>query len=310
MGPSSIEFELGTNISKSQNRICIFTPTYNRAYCLRNLYESLVAQTSSDFNWLIVDDGSTDATEPLVRDLIKGSTFPITYIKQSNGGKQRAHNTGVENCESDLFFCVDSDDTLVPDAIESILRTWDAFKIDGTIAGIIALQGPERDRPHYNEMPSNTPTTTMWDLYYKFGHKGDTAHIYRTEVLRNFPFDVEPDEKFIAETYVYHQIDQSYQLATLNKVVTIQEYLPDGYSKNVRAITRKNPKGYRKLKRMYIEYSSTPGARIESTILYMVGCMLCGDTIGGIKNAPSKLQAALAALPAWLLCKTEFRERS
>lgn len=300
---------LKATILNSQNRICIFTPTYNRAYCLRNLYESLRKQTSNDFNWLIVDDGSTDDTETLVEEFIDAGAFPITYIKQSNGGKQRAHNTGVDNCSSELFFCVDSDDTLVPDAVESILETWSKFRNDEKIAGVIALQGPEQGKPHYNEMPRNTPLTTMWDLYYKFGHKGDTAHIYRTDTLREYPFDVEPDEKFIAETYVYHQIDQSYQLATLNKVVTIQEYLPDGYSKNVRAVTRKNPKGYRKLKRMYIEYSSTPRTRIENTILYMVGCMLCGDTLGGVKDAPSKLQAILAIAPAWFLCKTEFRER-
>ena len=296
-------------LSDRFNDICVFTPTYNRAYCLDKLFASLCDQTAENFNWLIVDDGSTDDTEALVEDFKKVSPFPITYLKQANGGKQRAHNVAVEHCSSELFFCVDSDDQLVCDALASIWETWDDVRSSSDYAGVIALQGPGENTPHYGRMPKGLRTTTMWDLYYKHGHRGDTAHIYKTSVLRDYPFEVEDGEKFIAETYVYHQIDQRYKLAVLDKVVTIQEYLSDGYSKNVRQVTRSNPKGYRKLKRMYILYADTPRAYIESTILYMVGCLLCGDTKGGIKDAPNKVGAVLALLPAWILTKTEFRER-
>ena len=51
--------------------IAVFTPTYNRAYCLQELYESLVKQTSQDFEWLIIDDGSTDTTKALVFEWLK-----------------------------------------------------------------------------------------------------------------------------------------------------------------------------------------------------------------------------------------------
>ena len=97
--------------------VCVFTPTFNRAYILPKLYESLVAQTSRDFSWLIVDDGSTDNTAELVHGWQAEGLVPITYIYQENGGKQRATNTGMSHCTDELFFVVDSDDHLVPSEI-------------------------------------------------------------------------------------------------------------------------------------------------------------------------------------------------
>ena len=134
------------------------------------------------------------------------------------------------------------------------------------------------------------------------------ARIYRSNVLKQYPFVLKPGEHFVAETFVYHQINQQYTLATLNKMVTVRHYLEDGYSKNIRAVTRANPKGYRKLKRMSISYSDTPKAYVENTILYMVGCILCGETVQGIKGAPSKLMALIVLPIAGLLVAAEFRD--
>ena len=97
--------------------LAVFTPTYNRAYIIGKLYKSLLAQTSEDFCWIVVDDGSSDNTEQLIASFISEDRIPIRYIKQENGGKQRAHNTGVDACDNELFFCVDSDDALVPTAV-------------------------------------------------------------------------------------------------------------------------------------------------------------------------------------------------
>lgn len=290
--------------------ICIFTPTYNRAYCLRNLFDSLCRQNASNFNWLIVDDGSTDDTEDLVNNLIQESSFPITYIKQENGGKQRAHNKGVSNSNSELFICVDSDDRLVDGALRDIWNCWQKYRSNDHVAGIIALQGPKENVPHGTQMPDNVELTTMWELYYKYKHKGDTVHIYRTDVLSRYPFEVEDGEKFIAETYVYHQIDQDYCLAILPKVLLISEYLDDGYTKNVRKITRENPKGYRKLKRLFITYSHTPKLIVRNTLLYMVGCILSSSVIDGIKDAPNKMIAILVLPASYLLCEIVYRERN
>lgn len=287
----------------------VFTPTYNRGYIIGKLYESLLAQTCQDFCWMVVDDGSTDGTRDLIQSFKDEGKLDIIYLWQENGGKQRAHNRGVEACDTELFFCVDSDDTLVPTAVEDLLSLWAKRRDDPRVAGIIAMRGCSETEPLGTWFPKGIETTTMWDLYYKHHHKGDTALVYRTDVLRAYPYDVAPGEKFIAETYVYHKIDQRYQLAVLHKVVWICEYLPDGYTAHVRQITRENPLGYMRLKRDYIDYSDTFLIKAQSTVLYLVGAYFAGRFWSAYRDLPNRLMATLAVPVALLLAKTEYREK-
>ena len=291
-----------------ESDLCIFTPTYNRAYCLEDLFNSLCHQHSSRFIWLIVDDGSTDNTEELVKSFIEHSPFPITYLRQNNGGKQRAFNTGVEHCHNELFMCVDSDDTLAENAVETILAHWDTVKNNRTIAGIIGLCGKDPQTPLATPFPDGLVETTMWDLYYKQHHKGDVAVAHRTSILRQYPYEVDPGEKFIAEPYVFHQIDQKYKLSVITKVLIVVQYRCDGYSANVRKVTRENPIGYMKLKRMYIEYADTLGLRYYETVLYLVGCHFAKRK-KAVSSAPYPMLAALAWVPAKLLCHTVYRPK-
>ena len=285
----------------------IFTPTYNRGYIIEKLYKSLLAQTCQDFCWMVVDDGSTDDTRGLIQSLKDEGKLEIIYIYQENGGKQRAHNTGVEACETELFFCVDSDDTLVSTAVEDILSLWEKRKIDSSIAGIIAMRGRSETKPMNTWFPEGLETTTMWDLYYKLHHKGDTALVYRTEILREYPYEVAPGEKFIGETYVYHKIDQHYKLAVLPKIIWICEYLPDGYTKHVRQITRENPVSYMRLKRDYIDYADTFLLKSEETALYLVGAYFAGCFWDAYRALPNRLIATLAVPVALVLVKTVYR---
>ena len=291
----------------AEKTIAVFTPTYNRAYIIGRLYESLLAQTDQDFCWIVVDDGSTDDTETLIQGFAAEGRLEITYIKQANGGKQRAHNTGVAACGNELFFCVDSDDTLVPTAIEDILALWRTRRADEGIAGIIAMRGHSATEPMGTWFPKGLETTTMWDLYYHYHHKGDTALVYRTDILRRYPYVVEPGEKFIGETYVYHQIDQSYRLAVLPKIIWICEYLPDGYTKSVRRLTRENPVGYMRLKRSFIDYSDTFFQRAENTTLCLVGAYFAGCFGSTWRELPDRVTATLVAPVALVLAKTEFQ---
>lgn len=289
--------------------LCVFTPTFNRAYCLEDLYRSLVAQTHQDFHWLIVDDGSTDETRALVEELASRGEITISYLCQQNGGKQRAWNAAVQACNQELFFCVDSDDTLVPDAVEAILARWEEVRSKEDIAGIVGLDGTSSQKPLGTWMPEELRRTTIWNLYYKAGHKGDVAVIYRTDVLRRHPFVVAEGEKFIAETYVYFLIDDEYELAVLNKVLILADYRDDGYTSNARRVTRENPQGYIRLKRMHIERADTFLLKFKASILYLVGYHFSKETmLDGIRKAPNPAIAALAAPLAWVLALTEFQK--
>lgn len=286
-------------------KITVFTPTFNRAYILNQLYKSLKKQTNRSFVWLIVDDGSEDHTEKLVSSWLAENKIEIRYYKQENGGKQRAHNKGVELCDTELFICVDSDDYLTEDAIEVLIRTWDHIPNKQNISGIAALRGKDRFTPLGTSMPANIKASTLNDLYDKHGFRGDTALLFRTEILRKFPFYVVDGEKFMGEGYVYMQMDQHYSLHLLNQVIYICKYLEDGYTKNVRNLIKNNPKGYMILHRQKALLSKNRRVKCESTMKYMIGCLLSREK-QPIKQAPYKGLAVLFFPVAVIFTLTHF----
>ena len=255
-----------------QNKtIAVFTPTYNRAYKLPDLYNALKRQTSKDFVWIVVDDGSTDNTRTLIAGYTEEAEFEIRYVFQKNGGKQRAQNTALEHCHEEMLFTVDSDDYPVDDAIEKIVKEWDKWREDRSIAGLLTLFGKTPTDPLISHFPPNLKRTKTYDLYANNQFKGDAQMIYRADVLRMYPFEVAEGEKFIAEPYAMLQIDEKYDLAVFDEIIAIHEYLPDGYTNNARKLTRENPIGYMKVKQLYMDKANTSMEKIKSAALYLVG---------------------------------------
>lgn len=224
--------------------LTVFTPSYNRANCLPRLYDSLKQQTNNNFEWLIVDDGSVDETEIMVREWIKEGIINIRYIYQENGGKARAFNNGVKNAKGELFFCVDSDDYLPNDSVELILDKWNIVD-DDKIAGIIGLKENEKGELLCDIFPDEFVATTTYDLVRKYGVKGEKSLIYKTEVLKQFPYPEIEGEKFVGENIVYDRIDAEYKLVLLSKVLTTCEYQEGGLTATVFSTMLKNPTGYK-----------------------------------------------------------------
>lgn len=290
-----------------KKKISVFTPTYNRAYVLPQLYDSLCRQTNKDFIWIIIDDGSVDETEQLVDSWISEKVIPIVYNKTENGGKQRAHNLAVSKCETELFFCVDSDDYITDECIQVIVEKWEKITEKEQIAGIVALRGTPEGKPLGTSLPMDVDFTTLSELYRKWKFKGDTALIYRTDILKNYPFWVAKDEKFIGESYVWNQIDQKYKMAILSKVILVCEYLEDGYTRNVRKLTKNNPQGYVVLKKQSIIFADSLVEKYVQTILCMVGCILCRKK-SMIVEVPNKILGILAYIPAWITWYIFFKD--
>lgn len=222
--------------------LTIFTPTYNRAYILPELYRSLCNQTSNSFKWVVVDDGSTDGTEKIVRCWIEEKKIEIIYFKQENQGKAVAHNKGVELADTRLFTCVDSDDRLTPQAVEIIGNSWNEAEARRCI-GILCYKG----RIAGGEMTvckEKVETSTLREAYRKHGLSGDTMLIYRTDIVSKYKFPHFEGEKFVPESYLYDLIDQNGELYFLHKVLYLADYLEDGYTQNMRKIIKNNPQGY------------------------------------------------------------------
>lgn len=220
--------------------ITIFTPTYNRAYCLLNLYQSLCKQTSQKFEWVVVDDGSTDDTRSLIEGWIEESKINIRYFWQENAGKAQAHNLGVKIAEKQLFTCVDSDDMLVAHAVEKILTMWDEHP--DKIGIICTCLGMDYSPVTYWDC--KVQYCTLYDAYRKYGLKGEAMLIYQTNIIKRYKFPLFKGEKFVTEAYLYDQLDQEGNMYVTKEALYMREYLPDGYTLNIRKVLQENPRGY------------------------------------------------------------------
>lgn len=216
--------------------ITVFTPTYNRAMCLPALYRSLCAQTSHDFVWLIVDDGSTDDTGTVVDGFLSEGKITVRYHKRENGGKYRAHNTGVLLADTELFVCVDSDDTLAPDAVEKTLAFWKTAP--SGVAGIVSPKKMKNGTSCFRHVPA---VGELRKLYAEHRIVGETMLVYRTEVLRRHLFPELFAEKFMPEAVVYFDIDREAPLATQDAPLYLSDYLDDGLTKNIFAVQLESP---------------------------------------------------------------------
>lgn len=226
--------------------ITVFTPTFNRTYCLPDVYHSLLKQTNKEFMWLIVDDGSTDNTKDLVSSWIIDNKISIEYHYQENAGKMAAHNRAAKLCKTELFVCLDSDDQLTDTAVDEILQLWTNHKADRKdLMGIIAPKtiinklGKIIQEP---QIPDGVIFTTGHELYQK-GYQGETVMVFRTDVLKEYPFPVQEGEKFISEISAYNKMDEHYVMLAYNHPLMKCEYREDGYSQNLLRINVANPKG-------------------------------------------------------------------
>ena len=284
--------------------LTIFTPTYNRAYILPKLYQSLCAQENKNFDWLIVDDGSTDNTKELVEQWKNENIINITYHLQQNGGKMRAHNQGVKMCETELFLCVDSDDYLNKGSIEMILDNYSTWKDNENIAGAVAYRGKSETETIENEFPINQ-NTSLGDLY-RAGFKGDTSLIYRTSILKQYLFPEIEGEKFITEDYVYSQIDEKYKMTLLPKILIVCEYLSDGYTKNAIKLVVNNAKGMTMYYNMKIKLAKSFKERCMFVVRYTSTCKL-SKLKNAFKRCNSRFLYALLYPFSWIYYRKKLK---
>ena len=233
--------------------ITVFTPAYNRAYRLQELYNSLLRQTSKNFEWIVVDDCSTDNTQELINSWSHENKIRITYYRQEqNGGKHRAINKGVKLAQGELFFIVDSDDFLTDDALESIEKQWAFCENKERYSGLCFRKMTKgssfsENRLEYKILGKNFPeyrcSANSIDIAYKWGCDTDKAEIFKTGVLKKNPFPEIKNENFCEEVIVWFKIAKKKNglLLCINKGIYVCEYLPDGLSANLGDKMKKSP---------------------------------------------------------------------
>lgn len=224
--------------------ITVFTPTYNRAKTLPRLYESLLSQTDKRFEWLIIDDGSTDTTEELVRNYMKDCAFEIRYIKRENWGLSQTINQGVELARGDIFFRIDSDDFATPDAIETIYSNWHLVEGDESLCGLVFLKQSFSGDGDVASCPLTEITrSNFFDYRNLYTCYVDMAEVIKTDVMRKYKLEKFNEEKFCPEGVIWNRMSLKYDAIYIPSPIYMYKYIEDGFTMNVRRILRKNPMG-------------------------------------------------------------------
>lgn len=229
-------------------RITVFTPTYNRAYIIDELYNSLKKQTFIDFEWLIIDDGSTDCTYEKVNNWSSDNTkFPIRYYKFENSGKQKEINRALDLARGELFFTVDSDDLLTADALDKINQWEKTIPQCEKFCGFAGSDGDMTGKAINPIFSEEYVDATFFNRYAEtgmfIGH--DRPWVFYTDVHRQYRYPEFEGEKFIAEAVVWNRMAKDgYQIRCFNDVIYLIEHQEDGYTKKISQILIQSPKGY------------------------------------------------------------------
>jgi glycosyltransferase involved in cell wall biosynthesis len=214
-----------------------------------------------------VDDGSVDNTGELIQSFINENKIRIRYIKQENGGKHLAINKGVPEARGELFFIVDSDDYLVENAIERVNYHYAHIKGKEDFAGICGCRAYFSGEKIGGKAGFTVLDCNSLDFRYRYKMRGDMAEVFRTEILKQYPFPEIAGEKFCPESLVWNRIAVKYKLRWFNENIYLCEYLPDGLTSKIFEVRKKSPKAsvlyYSELEKMPVPFIQKVKANIN-----------------------------------------------
>ena len=270
--------------------ITVFTPTFNRAHTIVKTYQSLCTQTCNDFEWLIVDDGSTDNTEEIVEEWIKDNVIPIKYYKKENGGLHTGYNIAIANIDTELNICIDSDDFMPDNAIEIIKNTWEKNK-NSNLAGIIGLD---------YFAGTNTPVGGIFSDISKpihftqisplLKHYGDTKMVLRTDLVKPLvPMQSFPGEKNFNPIYLYFKIDPKLNYLLINENLCFVDYQPSGMSAGIFRQYFNSPRSFAQIRYEELKHPLISLKRKVISAAHLVSSSIIVKDFNLLRKSPQKV---------------------
>lgn len=311
--------------------LTVFTPAYNRRHTIGRTYESLCRQTCKDFEWLIIDDGSSDGTRQWVESLgdkvettgqrfdwmgraidgedhnhftIQLPEFKLTYIYKPNGGLYTGYNVAYATICTELCVCIDSDDFMPDDAVEKIVTLWKEKGCD-KYCGILGLDYDIHTmHPIGGFFPEGLSEVYLHELYLKKLHFGDTKQVMRTELMRKVAPQIGfKGEKNFNPIYLLLQICDKFPLVVINENLCIVEYQigADSMSQGIYKQYVNSPRSFAKmrLQEMTLKHN-TLYDRFRSAIHYVSSCIIANER-NWLRNATRKDLVVIAAPLGWIL---------
>lgn len=286
----------------------VFTPTYNRAYTLHRVYDSLSIQTLQDFEWLIVDDGSNDDTKQLVENWQAEAWFPIRYIYQKNGGKHRAFNRGVSEARGELFLTLDSDDKCTQTALERFKYHWDQIDENqkDSITAVTSICTNEKGEIVGNKFPIDGIDSNTIEIRNKYGVFGEKWGFQRTDVLKKYPFPEFEGERYIPPALVWNRIAETYKTRYINEPLRIYEVLEDGITASSIRLRMNNPKGSALYYSDYMKHALSIKNKTKGVVNYIRFSLHGKYSLGEIlSNSNLKLLTTILLLPGYFFYCTD-----
>jgi glycosyltransferase involved in cell wall biosynthesis len=280
--------------------VSVVTATYERAHTLPHLYDSLCAQTFKDFEWVVVDDHSTDGTLELIEAWTAAAPFPIRLVTQGNWGRHIALNTGIEMSRGHYCAIIDSDDWYEPEALERMLAAWESIPPErrdafANVEGLCVLTDGSTVGSGF---PADVFDSNTFTMAVSHGMAGDTKGMYRRDVLAQFPFP-NTGERDVTASLVWNRIAARYETRFVNEVWAVNDYQPDGMSTREHELMLSSPSSWRMFWAEYVAMPRPipPGKRLRGYANYVRHSLHAGAGAGALwRDVPSKL-LLLATLP-------------
>lgn len=292
----------------TQKKLTIFTPAYNRAHTIGRTYESLLHQTCKDFEWLIIDDGSTDNTKELVDQwMTLDNGFNIEYIWKENGGLHTGYNKAIELIETELCVCVDSDDYMPDNAVKLIINTWEE-KAEEDVAGIIGLDFFVDGTPLGGWFP-NIEKCHAYDLDFKYNHNFDVKYVARTALLKKVaPQPTYNNEKNFNPHYMFTQIDIEYKWIILNENLCYVDYQLDGMANNIYKQYTNSPNSFAAQRILNLQIPSPLSYKVKQYI-HLCSSAILSKNYSWMMKAPCPI-FSIIVFPLGLMLSKYIKYRS
>lgn len=278
--------------------VSIITPAYNRAELLGRCYESLLAQTCMDFEWIVVDDGSKDHTKEVMQEILaRDNPFAITFVTKENGGKHTALNAAHPYLHGSYVLILDSDDWLTTDAVEEVKVGWSQFEDDQSVAMVTFLKQKSNGDLCAKAADEYVPTDVLHYQRIRVTAM-DCCEVLRAELFKKYPFPVFGEERFLAETALWYRAGLDGSCIYINKVIYICEYLEGGLTASGRKMRVNNPLGGMYTSYLRMNPRCFMKERVKSALLFVCYGRYAGKHFTEILRE-AKDQKALCLL-AWI----------
>lgn len=296
----------------------VFTPTFNRAHTLHRVFESLQAQTCRDFEWLVIDDGSTDDTPALMARYQAEAGFPIRYLREPHRGAHHVHNLALREARGLLSIKLDSDDGCVPEALERLKHHWENIPAAKRefFSGVTGLCRDQNGLLVGSRFPSDPLDCSAAELEYRHKVRGEKWGFLRLDVLRQFPYPEDVPGNFIPESYIWCQVSKQYVTRHINEELRI--YWTDAPSLvHGPSNPRTNAEGHRLMFKMVLDLESgwfftAPLRLLRAAVQYSRFAFLSGAGVAAQFRALKSLGGRLlwlAAMPVGALLWRRDRAR-